>query len=85
MAEASGWIVAALVAAMSVAWEMLRKARAEALKASVRAESDLIVKAQRVEAIKATRVNVEEVSKLVAGDDPEGKIAGLSNESRATR
>jgi len=85
VAEASGWIVAALVAVLAVVWRMFERARSEAVRASLRAETDLIVKAQRVSAIEATRANLEEIAELVTGDDPDGKIADLSNESRASR
>ncbi len=85
MAEASGWIVAALVAVLAVVWRMFERARSAAVRASLRAETDLIVKAQRASAIEATRANVEEIAELVGGDDPEGKIADRSDEERAAR
>ena len=80
MAEAAGWISALLVGAIAVVWRMYEKARAEAVRASLRAESGVIVEAQRAAAVEATRASVEEIADLVQGDDPEGSIADRLND-----
>jgi hypothetical protein len=74
-----------LVAVVAILWRCIERARSRGPRGLTRRRSRDIVEAQRLAAVKATQVNVEQIAEALNGGDPEGDVADIANDRRSDR